>query len=351
MTTKKYLSNKKTTQQTISISPALKDWIERYVNVEFKKNPKDKRFQSVSAFYCNVMENVLKIFEKGKSLEDFKNIVDDKVKHFYDNITFRAIISYYEDLVNLNKYQEYRYKNILDMFMMYRNQITNLEELTPEKLIESVNRFKLFLLDNKITKDINIEYVQNKYIFHYFGLYSNIHYDTSKWFAGLAGVLGLKIKKLTYSKNYTRFDLEETFLFKNIHPMNKERSALFYENIKEFTNYHKIILDEDPTHLWLKLVDNQNIILSFNDKEKSNVIIEEIMNDIERYSSPSERKQLILKLLHHFNWIKILDLKENSFIFRLNEEHIIEKEIMEKFLDRFKLQIIEDKNINFIKDL
>ena len=60
MTTKRYMSNKKTSQQTISISPSLKDWIRRYVSVMHKKNPRDRNYKSISAFYYSVMENVLK---------------------------------------------------------------------------------------------------------------------------------------------------------------------------------------------------------------------------------------------------------------------------------------------------
>jgi len=49
-TSKKFLSNKKTAQQSISISPALKDWIQRYVNMNHRESPNDMRFKSVSAF-------------------------------------------------------------------------------------------------------------------------------------------------------------------------------------------------------------------------------------------------------------------------------------------------------------
>ena len=38
MTSKRYLSNKKNSRLSFSTSSALKDWIERYVNVNNKKN-------------------------------------------------------------------------------------------------------------------------------------------------------------------------------------------------------------------------------------------------------------------------------------------------------------------------
>ena len=78
MSSKKFLSNKKTAQQTISISPALKDWISRYVHVKHGKNPDDGRYRSVSSFYNYIMENVLNLFKKGKTLDDFKRIEEKK---------------------------------------------------------------------------------------------------------------------------------------------------------------------------------------------------------------------------------------------------------------------------------
>jgi len=50
MTAQKYLSQKKTVCQTFSLSPALKDWVGRYVRVNNKKAPDEEQFKSVSAF-------------------------------------------------------------------------------------------------------------------------------------------------------------------------------------------------------------------------------------------------------------------------------------------------------------
>ena len=59
MTSEKYLSQKKTTNQTISISPALKEWLQRYVRVEHHKFPEDKRFKSVLAFITHYIKVAL----------------------------------------------------------------------------------------------------------------------------------------------------------------------------------------------------------------------------------------------------------------------------------------------------
>ncbi len=83
MTSKKYLSNKRTAQQTISTSPAIKDWVKRYVNVNHKKKPNDERYRSISNFYNYVMENMLQLFEEGKTIDDLKRLENKKVKDFF----------------------------------------------------------------------------------------------------------------------------------------------------------------------------------------------------------------------------------------------------------------------------
>lgn len=79
----KTLSKKKITQQTISISPLLKEKIENYISKFNKKNPKDSRFKSVSAFYNSVMEQTMEIFSKGKTLEDLDRFVDAEIQGFF----------------------------------------------------------------------------------------------------------------------------------------------------------------------------------------------------------------------------------------------------------------------------
>ena len=81
MTSKKYLSNKKNAVQTISLSPALKEWVERYVRVNRKKHPKDARFKSVSSFYAHVMEILLRTFQNGKSLDDLEKFLINETKN------------------------------------------------------------------------------------------------------------------------------------------------------------------------------------------------------------------------------------------------------------------------------
>ena len=55
MTSQKYLSQKKTACQSISLSPALKEWLQRYVRVRHREKPNEDQFKSVSAFISSLL--------------------------------------------------------------------------------------------------------------------------------------------------------------------------------------------------------------------------------------------------------------------------------------------------------
>ena len=128
MTTKRYLSNKKTTQQTISISPSLKDWIRRYVSVMHKKKPEEEYYKSISAFYCYILEKVLKIFQEGKSLDDFDRLVSfkretgpNKYEHryYYELGTGNALYLYHPPPSNMWPFDYYIGSILLNMPTFY----------------------------------------------------------------------------------------------------------------------------------------------------------------------------------------------------------------------------------------
>ena len=121
MTPSKFLSNKKSTQQSISISPALKDWVERYVRVQHQKNPEDERYKSVSAFYCSVMEKVLHTFEIGKTLDDFDRLMDPQMNDFIDDFSSNLFIPYIEPAVAMDKYSLVGFKSTTHLFMKMLN--------------------------------------------------------------------------------------------------------------------------------------------------------------------------------------------------------------------------------------
>ena len=60
----------------------------------------------------------MNLFLKGKNLEDLEIAADSKMKDFYEKITFRAIIVYYEFIVNINKYKKFDLNKFLNVFII-----------------------------------------------------------------------------------------------------------------------------------------------------------------------------------------------------------------------------------------
>jgi len=343
MTSKKFLSTKKTSQQTISISPALKDWVQRYVNVERKKNPKEKKFRSVSAFYNYVMETILRIFESGKSLEDLERFVDSKVQDLFDEISFKALIPLYEDNIEKNKYFPMDIDSMLHILLKYKDFLIDKNNPSDKSIEKTVKRIKNFMISNNVTKEFRFDIIDNNYILNYSGTQPNIHFDHTKGLAGLAGILGLKLIDFVYSKNYVRAVFEKTSLLERKDFAIKERKALFEENTNQFINYHYVVNDK-PHHLWIKMSDINNAIISFKDIKSGKKVVEYIIEGLYKH----QKGKLvidILKLFENFRWIEVIeDVTENlSFRFKISErDHGILREIIIDTLN--KLANLEDKD-------
>ncbi|MFX0023071.1 MAG: hypothetical protein ACFE9S_12160, partial [Candidatus Hermodarchaeota archaeon] len=224
--------SKKKIRKSITIPEYLDEWIERFLKYEREQQKKEGKqisddIKSYSSFVTKVLENIMNLFLKGKTFEDLDLAVDTKVKSFYEKITFRALIVYYELLVRMNKYNKLDLKKLLNVFMLYQNFFTGGKAITEEEAVITLNRFKKFMMRNNVTKDVTIEPSGNKYIFQYFGIYPEMHYDFSKFIAGVFGFMGMKIDRLSHSNNYTRMDFEGTELFKSSEAAIEDRKKLF----------------------------------------------------------------------------------------------------------------------------
>ncbi|MFW9879405.1 MAG: hypothetical protein ACFFG0_40530, partial [Candidatus Thorarchaeota archaeon] len=219
MTSERPLSKKKTTQQTISISPALKDRIEQYVIENQNKNPKDNRVKSISAFYNYVLEKTMDCFEQGKTLNDFETFVDSEIKEFFERISFNALIPYYETAIRTNRYTHPIFEKNTSFYLTLRRLY--LDRIDPYNIasIKNIfNRVKNYLISQNLTKEVNLDIFTGKDgkglsgIFEYSGLYKNLTFENCKHNAALFGLLGVKITNFLYSDkdNYFRFDLEST---------------------------------------------------------------------------------------------------------------------------------------------
>ena len=280
----------------------------------------------------------MKLFTSGKSLEVLQTLPDRRIQKFYDKLTFKAVIPYYEITINLFKYQELELKTMLNLFMLYRNFITGGEELTVKDAKEMGDRFRRFMKSNNITKDFIFEVDGRKIIIQYFGMYPNMHYDFSKWIACLLGVLGLKIESIIYEQNYTRYNSIATRYFETNEPMIEERTKIFVHNMKMFTNLSRTINNDDRIHLWMKLAKNSESQISFSNVENGVKNVKKAIAELKEYSSHDKLASTILKMFEHFGWIKVEYGEELKIANNLSNSHTIEREIMEQIFNEFGIQ-------------
>ena len=335
MPSKNYLSDKKNVKVSFSTSDALKDWINRYLHLKQIENPEDQRYKSLSSFIHHTLDKLMKIFEEGKSLEDIDKLVDEEVGTFYDDMTFKAVIPQYEHAIELNKYRHPN-EDIITLFVGYRNFLMRdaiEDNYSDNSLKIMLSRFKKFMMENKLTKNLEAYRDGSNFVFEYTGNYTNIHYEHAKALVAIMGIIGLKIEDVVFIKNYVRLDFSESNFFRGKRLRIKDRISLCHYNIDRFIKYEYIINDKTP-HLWINTSDFKGAIISFKDFKTGINYINSKIADI----SHKEREINLLKLFEHFHWITIED--ETLMIFRFNiakEGHEIEHEIMyELFIDKIR---------------
>ena len=345
--------SKKKIRKSITLPEYLDDWIERYLKYEREKqkehgNQINNEVKSYSSFITNILEKVMNLFLKGKNMDDLEVAVDSRMNKFYEKMSFRALIMYYEFIVKINKYGKFDLKRLLNMFMMYQNFFTGGKPITEDDAIITLNRFKNFMINNNTTKDVMIERSGNKYIFQYFGIYPDMHYDFSKCIAGILGFLGIKIDRITHSNNYTRMDFGSTELFKVDAPALEDRIKLFEYNTAYFTNFNKILEDEEDLHLWVRINESNLPLISFKNIEDGLKLIREIIDDLNKWIKPREFKLKLLKLFNKLRWITHINESKLSFQL-LIEKHTTEYNIIKIIFNESKLEYEEFENSIYLK--
>jgi hypothetical protein len=322
MTDKKYLSNKKTAQQTISISPALKDWIKRYVNVHHRKNPKDERFKSISSFITYILDNIMKLFKEGKTIEDFKRVEDQVYKDFFDKFTFRATIPLYDMVAESNRYTPISFNFItrflIAVYHFYKN--IYLKEKSPKGWIQVFERFRNRTYPSNITKELRLEVFSEreqgfgKGYLEFIGKQRNLHFENCKFFAGICGILGLRVIDFHYSSEgfYGRLDLIETSLAFREELAKKERISLLEENVNFVINYNRMLTDEDK-FLWMNLAEDNDIYICFKSRKVFNKWIGAIEKDLRKFGSQEDFLNKIIQIFNKLHWIRIENIEEYSF--------------------------------------
>ena len=353
MTSKRFLSEKRTTHQSISISPALKDWIERYVSVNQQRYPEDDRFRSVSAFYNYVMEKAMDIFQKGKGLDDFERFVDIGISGFYRDFSFRATIPQHEPSLEKNRYSGLSYERITSYLFTFRKYLLkNIDIRDISSITNLLERFKNYALANKTAKDYRFEVITGKdsrfptLIWEIVGIYRNISYETYKFFAGTFGFIGIKLINAIYSEhdNYCRMDFRPTDLYFEEKIVKKKRIELMNENLRYFTNYSRILDDEDY-FLWMNLAEDKEFLIDFNNESVFRKKLNSIVEDTKKYG---EKEYIVLKMLKFFeklHWIEIIDKENLAFRIRLDDKKFqLERDFLIKNLsDYAKISKIDDQ--------
>ncbi|MFW9998955.1 MAG: hypothetical protein ACFE9Q_07535 [Candidatus Hodarchaeota archaeon] len=357
MTSKKYLSNKRTTQQTISTSPAIKDWVKRYVNVKHTKNPNDERYKSISSFYNYIMENVLKFFEEGKTIDDLKRVEDKKIKEFFDRFTFKATIPLYEMAIEPNKYTHFTFEFNTRFLLMY------LDFFRSEVKPHNFNDIKLFFekirtryATTNISKDMKLQLfpVKNKRstkgTLEFIGKYKNLHFENCKFFAAVFGILGARVTDFIYSPAdyYCRLDLLETDLLFKKELAKKERLKLIKENVDFMVNYNRI-LDDNDKYLWMNLGEDNELFISFKTKIAFNKWIKTIERDLGKFGTQEDFLSKILQFFNKLHWIRIENIKNLSFrIDQAIEKSTEQKQMLIDYLSEHSV-ITQNNGIYYLK--
>lgn len=357
MTSKKYLSDKKTSQQTISISPALKDWIKRYVNVNHKKNPNDERFQSISAFYNNVMENILELFRKGKTLDDFARIEDKEVENFFEQFTFRATIPLYEMVSESNRYTHFSFEFTTRFLLTYLNFLKRqFRSHNYDDLRILYERLKTRVNLSTISKDWRLEIIPDENngpargVLEFIGTHRNLHYENCKFFAAVLGMLGIKVTDFIYSPTdyYGRLDLLETELLFKKELAKKERLKLLKENVNYIVNYNRILDDKDK-YLWMNLAEDNELFVGFKNKSVFNRWIKILEEDLRKFGTKEDLLKKILLFFEKIHWIRIENLKDLSFrVEQSIERDTKQKQLLIGYLSQYS-EISQSEGIYYLK--
>jgi len=328
MTYKKQFSDKKTTQQTISISPALKDLIQRYVKIQHEESPRDDKFKSVSAFYNVTMERLMKLFERGKTFDDIEKHVDKEMGDFFGKFTFEANIPFYEAAVETNRYTSFHFLRSPRFLWAYRLiAMKTMYPPTNAKIKIWFDRLKNFFLSNGITKSVNLDLFSendskyHKGVYEFVGIYKNLHYENCKWNAAIFGVLGIKISDIIYSEKelYCRFNVKATDLFYTQELMKKERIKLVKANLDCLMDYDRII-DDNDYYLWMKMAENKNLIINFKNDEERTDWIEKFEIHFQSDKNSQELLLKMLKVVEKLHWISIQSQLSLSFRLNLTKE-------------------------------
>ncbi len=298
----------------------------------------------------------MKLFKEGKTIEDFKRVEDQVYKDFFDKFTFKATIPLYDMVAESNRYTPITFdfitRFLIGVYNFYKN--IYLKEESPKGWIQIFERFKHRTYPSNITKELRLEILPERdqdYVKGYIefvGKQRNLHYENCKFFAGICGLLGLKVTDFHYSSKdfYGRLDLIETALAFREELAKKERIKLLQENVNFMINYNRMLADKDK-FLWMNLAEDNDVYICFKSKKAFNKWIGAIEKDLRKFGPQKDFLKRILTFFNKLHWIRIEDLDEYSF--RIDQS--IDKNNQRKFLLDYLSKISEITQIDEVYQL
>jgi len=342
MSPKRYLSNKKTKKQTISIYPELKKEILEFCQQKAIENPNDPVYKSISSFYTYVMNEFLAYLEKGGDLTDLYNSRDSSLDPFYDKFSYKSFAPIFEEFLKPNRY-ETSDLNLSYFLLSVRNlYLKNFDPYNLTQFKGFFQKLKSHFENKELVRNFKFDIKTEKQkrnvkgVFEMSIYYKNICFENAKYNAVFFGYLGVKVNKVEISKDgiYSRMEVETTDLFFNPKSLRAERRLLAEGNLKRIINLNSILEDED-FYLWTKLAMDKDIYISFKNLDE----IIEIITDMGFISqSNGILDNVLLKQLKFFeklHWIKINNEEDHSFNIIIPEKgHEKELKFLQEFLSK-----------------
>lgn len=345
MTPKRYLSTKKTEKQTISISPELKNEIEKLCRERAKNEPENPSYRSISSFYTSIMEDILNFLEGGNEIKELYKYPDNNVKTFFDNFSFKVFAPVYEVFLEANRYSSLDLKSIAFFLLSTRKMyLQNLDPYDLNKIKQIFQKFKRYFIQKKVLRrsfkfTLKTQKGQKniKFIFEISLYFKNITFENIKYNALFLGFLGIKVNKIRFSDDgtYSRMELETTDLFFNPKSLRTKRMNLSKQNLRKLINFKLILRDQD-FYTWSKLAVDKDISISFRDFSD----LEDLLDKMGLSSNNEDSmNDILLKRLQFFeklHWIKINNTHEHSFSIVIHKKgNKKEIDFMIQFLEQF----------------
>ncbi len=333
--TEEFLSKKLTERLNLAISPYNKYKLKKIYD-SLKEKDKNIDYKNLSDLVRRILVFFIEIFESGKTFEDIKKVLSMDLREYIKKNSHMQITILQEEYIKLNKYYYYE-DGSYSIMMNYIDLILKKGRFDEKKIIDFFNKFKDFLLGNKLTKQFEIEVLGNEFVLTYSGTYENIHFEQSKGLIALGGLFGFELTSYLYSPRYIKFSLKKTSLLNEPKASMDKRINLLRKNLKKFLNFHTL-LNDIKVHTWIRMEQFENAIISFKNYEYGKKIIEEIIDDL-LINSDQNLKADLLRLFSRLNWIIIPNRIKNDFssFSSLISEDRMEYDLLRYFLKKYEI--------------